>query len=118
MTITSDITTPAGYDDTPEALAVFRQALSDGLGYNEAVEEAWPEGKSLAEGERFYTANTLKGEITRRKNNKSRDKHVPAKNWALAKLSKADVTAILAGGKVTVEAISSGRTQTVCLKQS
>lgn len=71
----------------------------------------------LAEGERFYAANTLKGEITRRKNNKSRDKRVPAKNWALAKLSKVDVRIILEGGKVDVEA-GTGRTQTVCLKAS
>ena len=71
----------------------------------------------LDEGVRFYAANTIKGEFTRRKNNKKRDKKAHAANWALAKLSKVDSSTLLAGGSVTVIA-STGRCQTITVRTS
>lgn len=55
-----------------------------------------------------FTAQALDAEMGRRRNNKGRAKKVPAKSWALAKLSQADVATIKAGGTVTVTGTKAG----------
>ena len=64
-----------------------------------------------------YALATVKGEFTRRKNNKRRDKKVRAKSWQLAKLSKSDLPTLEAGGEVIVEGQNAGQVR-VALKKA